>query len=164
MSLLRSVLITFYLVYLGPIWCSFRVTLSSVFLSKLPKTPDCLRSLRSRDILITIKHQLDRITELYNQNARNDGVIFWELLLPGYHNTVKHWGLICWKLEKIEWDFFMIGKRFILARIDIALGDQIWAQIGSDWGKMGHIRGFFQIRFSTIWLVEPICNESDLKK
>ena len=29
---------------------------------------------------------------------------------------------------------------------------------------MGQIRGFFQIRFSTFWLGEPKCTESDLKK
>ena len=29
---------------------------------------------------------------------------------------------------------------------------------------MGQIREFFQIRFSTFWLGEPKCTESDLKK
>ena len=42
-------------------------------------------------------------------------------------------------------------------------GCQIWAQSVSNWPKMGQIQGFFQIRFSTFWLTEPKCTESDLK-
>ena len=44
-----------------------------------------------------------------------------------------------------------------------AHGDQIWPQSGSDLPEMGQFREFFQIRFSTFWLSEPKCTESDLK-
>ena len=40
------------------------------------------------------------------------------------------------------------------------LGPKV-GQIGPKWDKDGE---FFQIRFSTFWLDEPKCTESDLKK
>ena len=37
-------------------------------------------------------------------------------------------------------------------------------QIGSDWPKIQTNLGLFKISFSTFWLSEPKCNETDLKK
>ena len=37
-------------------------------------------------------------------------------------------------------------------------------QIGSDWPQMEKNLGVFKISFSTFWLAEPKCTETDLKK
>ena len=42
----------------------------------------------------------------------------------------------------------------------LKFGIQIW----SDWYQIGQIWEFFKISFSTFWLAEPKCTETDLKK
>ena len=51
-----------------------------------------------------------------------------------------------------------------IASLILSQSYQILAQGGADWPQIGQILEFSQITFSTFWLTETKCTESDLKK